>query len=203
MLSRYKEINLSTNKIMNIETDCIYYLSEGTAQLWELNSDGSEILINVLKADDAIRLPNVQFNSIYELRTDKEKVLLYIYEWDPFNSSLEEKYFLLSKVTSTLMRTESINFIKRQRFVKNRILSLLHFLVQEYGEKYKGNNYIIKIPLTHEQLASLILSTRTTVTRILNELKKDNVISYTHGHICINQNIIDNMDDYNELLEVV
>src|SRR5690625_7039793 len=67
--SEYKEMKLTDDKIINIETEYIYYLSEGTAQLWELHSDGGEILINVLKPDDAIRLPNRSEEHTSELQS--------------------------------------------------------------------------------------------------------------------------------------
>lgn len=201
-MSNYREIKLTESKIINIETGHIYCLSEGTAQLWELHSDGLEILINVLKPDDAISLPNGKYNSVYELRTNRDRAFFSIYKWDLINR-LEEKYYLLNKVTMTLMRTESLNFIKRKRFVRNRLISLLQFLAQEHGERYENNYCMIKLQLTHEQLASLILSTRTTVTKILNELKNDHIITYLHGHICFNKDIIRNAEDYDRILEVI
>ncbi|WP_160890302.1 Crp/Fnr family transcriptional regulator [Halobacillus litoralis] len=183
------------SKIINVEPEYIYYLSEGTAQLWELHSDGTEILISVLKADDAIRLKNVNFNSVYEFRAVKEDAFFLVYKWDPVNS-LEEKYFLLNKVTTTLMRTELLNLIKRKKFVRDRLISLLQYLVYEHGEGWKNNYSVIQLLLTHEEIASLILSTRTTVTRILNELKKENLITYLHGHICLREDFIENSDNY-------
>lgn len=199
MISDYREIKLMESKIINIDLDMIYYLSEGTAQLWEIHSDGEEVLINVLKPDDAIRLPGVNFNSVYELRTYRERTHFFIYKWNPHNK-IEEKYFLLNKVTTTLMRTESLNLIKRKRFVRSRLISLLKFLVQEHGESCENNYFIIKVLLTHEQLSSMILSTRTTVTKLLNELKKENIITYLQGHICLRKDFIENISDYNQLL---
>src|SRR5690625_919137 len=202
MISEYREMKLTDDKIINIETEYIYYLSEGTAQLWELHSDGEEILINVLKPDDAIRLPNVKFQSVYELRTNAKETNFFIYKWSPVKS-IEEKYFLLNKVTTTFMRTETLNLIKRQKFVRDRLVSLFCFLVEEYGEKHGKNHFIIKELFTHEQLASLVLSTRTTVTRILNELKKENIISYLNGYICLNDNVTEDIYDAEQSLEVV
>ncbi|GAB3798813.1 Crp/Fnr family transcriptional regulator [Virgibacillus kimchii] len=193
MISEYKEMKLSDGQIINIETEYVYYLSEGTAQLWELHSDGEEILINVLKPDDAIRSPNVNFESVYELRTNRKETHFFIYKWSPVKS-IEEKYFLLNKVTTTLMRGETLNLIKRQKFVRDRLISLFYFLVQEYGESHDNDNFIIKELFTHEQLASLVLSTRTTVTRILNDLKKENILTYLNGHICLNKNVTENTD---------
>ncbi|WP_164218619.1 Crp/Fnr family transcriptional regulator [Virgibacillus sp. YIM 98842] len=201
MISEYREMKLSDGQIINIETEYIYYLSEGTAQLWELHSDGEEILINVLKPDDAIRSPNVNFESVYELRTNRKDTHFFIYKWSPVNS-IEEKYFLLNKVTATLMRGETLNLIKRQKFVRDRLISLFSFLVQEYGESHGNNSFIIKELFTHEQLASLVLSTRTTVTRILNDLKKENILTYLNGHICLNKNVTEDMDAA-PILEVV
>lgn len=201
MLNNCKEIFLKECQIVNMESEYIYYLQEGTLQLWELHSDGVEILINVLKPDDAVRLPGPSFNSVYEFRSNKEKAQLILYKWESLNR-VEEKYFLLNKVATTTMRTEMINHIKRKKFVKNRLVYLLQFLSQEFGE-LENKYYIIQIPLTHAQLSSLILSSRVTVTKLLNELKKEKVITSFQGLLYLRKDLIDRIGSYDSTLEVV
>ena len=185
----FNEIILNENALISLESDIIYCVSEGTAQLWELHDDGTEILLNILKEGDAFKLPRFNFSSIYELRSNKGTVEILFYKWNSIQR-IEEKYFLLNKINLTLMRTESFNIVKRTRYVKDRLISLLQLLAQEYGEKCGNKEYIIKITLTHEQLASLILSTRTTVTRTLSELKKEKLITSYSGNIHLNEDYL-------------
>lgn len=201
MLNECKEILLSGYQIVSMESGYVYYLQEGTLQLWELHNDGVEILINVLKPDDAVRLPDPSINSVYEFRTNKEKAQLILYKWDSLHK-IEEKYYLLNKVATTTMRTELINHIKRKKFVKNRLVYLLQFLSQEFGE-IENQYYILNIPLTHEHLSSLILSSRVTVTKLLNELKKQKVITNVQGFLYIRKDLIDRVGSYDCSLEVV
>lgn len=194
----FNEVILKENKIISLESDKIYCLSEGTVQLWELHDDGTEILINILKEGDALKLPTFNFNSIYELRSNKGAAEILIYNWNSIQR-IEEKYFLLNKINSTLMRNESLNLIKRTKFVKDRLISLLQLLAQEYGERGGNKEWIIKVSLTHEQLASLILSTRATVTKILSELKREKLVKYFSGCICLNEEYLNSMcSDFRE-----
>ena len=188
----FNEVILTENNIISLDRDKIYCLSEGTVQLWELDDDGAEILINILKEGDALKLPTFNLNNIYELRSNKGVAEILIYDWSSIQR-IEEKYFLLNKINSTLMRNESLNLIKRIKFVKDRLISLLQLLAQEYGERGENKEWIIKLSLTHEQLASLILSTRATVTKILSELKRENLVKYFSGCICLNEDYLNSM----------
>lgn len=188
----FNEVILTENSIISLESDKIYCLSEGTVQLWELDDDGAEILINILKEGDALKLPTFNLNNIYELRSNKGAAEILIYNWNSIQK-IEEKYFLLNKINATLMRNESLNLIKRIKFVKDRLISLLQLLAQEYGERGKNQEWIIKVSLTHEQLASLILSTRATVTKILSELKRENIVKSFSGCICLNEDYLNSL----------
>ena len=76
------EVILTENNIVSLDRDKIYCLSEGTVQLWELDDDGAEILINILKEGDALKLPTFNLNNIYELRSNKGVAEILIYDWN-------------------------------------------------------------------------------------------------------------------------
>lgn len=173
----FTERVLCPHEILTLDEEMIYYVDEGVLQLWELHHDGTEILVNLLKEGDAWKR-NTALDYVYELRSTSEPTTVYEYNWQSVHN-VEEKYFLLRKIQETYMRAESFNIIKRIKFVKDRLQSLLQLLVQEFGE-YAHNGYKISLTLTHEQLASLILSTRTTVTKLLNELKKEQVVTFEY-----------------------
>ena len=63
--------------------------------------------------------------------------------------------------------------------VKERILHLLSHLSPQFGER-QGNDIQINVPLTHQDIASFIGSTRETVTTLIKELLSE-------GHILKNK----------------
>jgi CRP/FNR family transcriptional regulator len=53
-----------------------------------------------------------------------------------------------------------------------------------YGVQ-KGNEILIDLPLTNQELANFCGTSRESTNRILSELKKDNIISVKKGKISI------------------
>src|SRR5690606_8888875 len=71
------------------------------------------------------------------------------------------------------------------------IQSLLH-LVQEYGI-VKEDGILISIPLTHQDLANMLGMSRESVNRVLNQLKKEKILSINRKGILIcNLNALEN-----------
>lgn len=75
------------------------------------------------------------------------------------------------------LRTETMLSWFQNRQVNRRLQQALVWLSQEFGSSIEGGR-IINIPLTHQELADLIGSTRVTVTRLLQELKATERIAY-------------------------
>jgi CRP/FNR family transcriptional regulator len=48
------------------------------------------------------------------------------------------------------------------------------------GKKF-GSETLLKLPVTHEDLATLTDTSRQTVTMVLSRLKAQNIISYSRG----------------------
>ena len=66
--------------------------------------------------------------------------------------------------------------------VKTRICKLLFSLYEKSGDPSTGQ---IKIPLTHQDIANLVASSRETASLHLSELKKSGVITYERKYIRI------------------
>ncbi|SDZ00954.1 CRP/FNR family transcriptional regulator, anaerobic regulatory protein [Evansella caseinilytica] len=64
--------------------------------------------------------------------------------------------------------------------------SILIRFSNSYGVNHK-DGILIDIKLTNQDLAYFIGTTRETVNRMLNDLKKDNIISVRNGYIIIHQ----------------
>lgn len=82
---------------------------------------------------------------------------------------------LFKEIRSYHQDVEELLYISRQKPVYQRIIKFLIFLAHKFGiEEKKGR--LIQIPLTHQELADSIGTTRVTVTRIINKLEKSGFI---------------------------
>lgn len=106
-----------------------------------------------------------------------------VVEFLPFedNSSLR-----LIKILET-MQAEILNARSRLERVlfqdaENRIKQTLKDLGTKLGKKF-GHETLVKISLTHEDLAAMADTSRQTVSMVLSGLKSQNKINYSRGRI--------------------
>jgi CRP-like cAMP-binding protein len=63
-------------------------------------------------------------------------------------------------------------------------LKVLTFLGNKFGHQV-DRGQLIDLRLTHQELADLIGATRVTVTKILNQLEQDGLISRPRRHLIV------------------
>lgn len=72
--------------------------------------------------------------------------------------------------------------------VEERLISILSRLSSKFGVKEKEEDFIkINILLTHQDIADMIGSTRETVSKLINKLKKENLMKTKKKFIYLNQ----------------
>lgn len=97
-----------------------------------------------------------------------------------------DSYFRLIKIMET-MQSEIQNARNRLERIlyqcaEDRIIQTIRDLGIKLGRKF-GNETLVKISLTHEDLAILADTSRQTVSTVLSELKNQNKINYSRGRI--------------------
>lgn len=68
--------------------------------------------------------------------------------------------------------------------IRKRIATSLYDLMCFSGGRC-GHGHLIDVRLTHEEFAELVVAARPVVSDVLAELKSEQVIDYTRGHICL------------------
>lgn len=68
--------------------------------------------------------------------------------------------------------------------VAQRFIAVLLQLADEFGIEQHGRT-VLPIPLTHQEWASLLGTSRETVNRIVNQLKKERLLSTDRRHIIL------------------
>jgi CRP/FNR family cyclic AMP-dependent transcriptional regulator len=67
---------------------------------------------------------------------------------------------------------------------RSRIVNFLYEVVNERGRRV-GYEMLLKHSLTHQDIANITCTSRQTVTLVLNELRKENLIYFNRGRILV------------------
>jgi CRP/FNR family cyclic AMP-dependent transcriptional regulator len=171
-------------------SDRLYFLSKGVVKISTHSADGREVIKSVLH-------PNAMFGErglIGELeRQDfaqalKEEVQLYTIRVSDFQMMMRRNFDLSNQVMQlfgnqliqTENRLESLLF----KDARTRIIEFIKESMADQGRKV-GFEMLLKHSLTHQDIANITCTSRQTVTLVLNELKKSDLIHFNRGKILV------------------
>lgn len=168
-----------------------YFIISGKIKLCEIDGDGNEFIKDLLKENDFFGeiLPSRSRSNFEYVEAISDRVLICkipsriindLIKVNPdfsltLNTALWQKYRKIEN------RFRNIAYLKD---VKSRLINFFKDWAIREGEQ-TGNSIKLQNYLTHKDIASLICSTRVTVTNILNELRDAGNIDYSKGQIVI------------------
>lgn len=183
--NRYKPLSYKSRSVISPASDSnssIFYVKNGYLRVYRLSEQGEELTLIILKPKDFFPLTfgMSATNRIYSYYLEA------ITSLDVWKVSLEHFYrFLELEPTIRLALTTKV-FI---RF--NDVLSKMEYLVlnnaftkivatviscaKKFGEK-EGDSILIRIPLTHKDIATLVGMTRETTSIEMKKLEKQGYI---------------------------
>jgi CRP/FNR family transcriptional regulator, cyclic AMP receptor protein len=169
----------------------IYFLKKGRVKIVEPGENGQEVIKEILSQGDLfgeIALDHGKGTPEYAQAISSE-VDICSFTLDHFERVLEKYPEIALKFTKLVgfrfkqLRNNYSNLVFKD--VKARLRDYLKDWADREGEK-QGLSVVMKNYLTHQDLASLVCSTRQTVNQILNEMVSDGEISYSRKEIRIN-----------------
>ena len=169
------------------ETSRVYNLKKGTIKIVEINEKGDEIIKDLLQTGDLFG----QF-TLDNVRSDEYAVAVSDYvtccsfRMEDFETVITKNPTLAIKYTKwvgfRLKRMENRYANLMFKDVRTRFLSFLKEWAIKEG-KTSTDETTLKNYLTHQDIASLICSTRQTVTAMFNELKVNGILDYSRNEI--------------------
>ncbi|HKK09604.1 MAG TPA: Crp/Fnr family transcriptional regulator [Bacteroidales bacterium] len=169
----------------------IYFLKEGKVKISSYSEEGKELTHAILGpgelfGEQAIMGEKVQAQ-VAEATEDALVCSISVKEFERFmeqNPQLNLNVtklvgFRLKKVRS---RLEALWFKK----APDRVKQVLKDLAEEHGRRV-GDEVVIELKLTHQDLANLSATTRQTVTTIMNQLEKEGLLDYDRKRILIHE----------------
>ncbi len=170
----------------------MFTLKQGSLKIVRVAEDGSEIVKDVLKKGDLfgqLSLDGTNETDEYAVVLS-DQVVFCSFESDAFEKLMEQKPELALKYTKWIgfwfKRLENRYSNIMFKDVKTRLINFFKDVILDTEVDSTG---YVNLPnyLTHQDLASLICSTRQTVTSLLNSLKNEGIISYSRKEISVNK----------------
>lgn len=168
----------------------VYFVAAGEIKVGNHGGDGREILRNVLR-------PNAMFGQL-AISGDRAR--------NGFAQSLCSETVIYQLSTAALQHLMQRDFTVCQMVVQNmgqqiqlaqrrltsvvsldartRIVDFLREAVATGGRKV-GLEHLVRHSMTHQDIANLTCTSRQTVTLVLNELRKANLIYFNRGKILV------------------
>lgn len=182
----------------NDQPSAIYFIKSGFVKGYDIDSQGAEQLLWLGSASDIFPLywifqnrPDVPY--FFSAFSDVEA---YAVPGKDLRAFLQENHHALYEVTKTLAvrlinTYHHLNAVEKGR-TEDKILYSLYFLSMRFGNK-EDHTSRINLPLTHQDIASLIGLSRETVTQELKKLKDRGYIYYDKNEFIIHQQKLETM----------
>jgi len=197
IISKYKEALKSEIIYFGSETsDRIFILKKGVIKIMASQPDGSTNVKEILQAGDLFGMmpgiPNAGEGDYEEYaQVVSERVSICSFYTKDFEALLEDKPNLSLKYTKVIgLRLKTLQQRYHNLVFKDVRTRLLEFFVSyalDFEGKETEESISVKNFLTHEDISSLIGSSRQTATTLLKQLENEGFVSYSRTEIVINK----------------
>ncbi len=168
----------------------IYFVKEGYIKIGYIDQEGREKIKEIIQKGELFGQFSLERSNLHGefAQAYKNDVSLCAFTIDDFEKLLKNRPDLALKyskqVGAKLRNIENrlLNLLNRD--VKTRLIHFLWQLVEQNLVESTAEGFCMPNYLTHEDIASLIGSSRQTVTTMINELETDGILSYNRQEIC-------------------
>ena len=172
-------------------SDTLYFLKEGKVKISKTDGGGKELILRILGPGEVFgelalamddsreeRAELMEDGVLCGIKTDELKPI--IANNPKMNINIVKLIgFRLQKIEN---RLESLYF----KNVNERVRGFIKDLCDNHGKKIGlGYEIEVKLNLTHADIAKLNATSRQAVTTVLNELERENIISYNRRRVLV------------------
>ena len=171
-------------------SESVYFLAKGAIKIGTHSTDGKEVIKSLIH-------PMAMFGELgligEKSRQDfaqalKQDVHVYVLKVDDFKKIMRSNYELCDRVMSLfgnrLMTAENKLESLIFKDARTRIIDFIKDSISKRGRKV-GFEMLLKHSLTHQDIANITCTSRQTVTLVLNELKRSDLIYFNRGKILV------------------
>ncbi len=171
------------------ESARVYFLKKGTIKIVEIDDKGNEVVKEIIQRGDIFGEFTLSDEESDEYAIAvSDNVACCSFKLEDFEKVLQSNPQLSLSYTKWIgfrfkrLQNRYSNLIFKD--VRTRLVGFLNDWAAKEGT-LENNQQVIKNYLTHQDIASLVCSTRQTVTSLFNELKEKGALDYTRTEIII------------------
>jgi CRP-like cAMP-binding protein len=173
----------------------LYFLLEGAVRLYKIYGEYKEATVALLKDGgvfgelslDEASCQNTFAEAVTDARVAvvRKAVLTEVIKRRP-----EFAIKLFFSFSERLRQSDEAIESLLNREVSARLATLLLNLGDRFGEA-NGSGTVLKVRLTHQDLANMIVSTREAVSKVMSEFQRDGLIEVRNRRISVNPQLED------------
>lgn len=179
-------------------SEAIYFIEKGRVRLTRLSPEGKTVILALLGPGDLIGEASWESGEHDSYAETLEEARIYQISREAFQNFIRENpefglrliQIIGGRLKQAQARIEDLVF----RQVPSRVARLLVTLAESHG-KVTPNGIRVEFPLTHQEIADLVGSSRVTVTQILNRFRTSNWIDIESKRVTIH-----NLDALEEMV---
>ena len=202
LLGVLEELELPKHHVIfapGVPSDAIYFIEKGRVRLTRLSSEGKTVILALLGPGDLIGEAAWETGEHDSYAETLEESRIYQIGREAFQSFIRENpefglrliQIIGGRLKQAQSRIEDLVF----RQVPSRVARLLVNLAESHG-KVTPNGIRVEFPLTHQEIADLVGSSRVTVTQILNKFRSSHWIEIESKRVTIH-----NMDALEDMVK--
>lgn len=168
----------------------IYILTQGVIKIATHNKEGKEVIKRLIHpealfGERALVGEEVRNESAQSLKDTITYMAVKVSDFQQImltSPALGQELLQLfgKRLIATESKLENLIF----KDARSRIIDFLYEVVKNRGRQV-GLEMLLKHSLTHQDIANITCTSRQTVTLVLNELRKDNLIYFNRGRILV------------------
>lgn len=160
--------------------EAVYFIRQGTVKTFKTDENGHEHIVSFLAAGDMFPHAGLFNNHPYpataEVLTDAVLLAIPVQDFERLllqrpEIAIKVLRVMSSKIEDLQMKLQHIT----GNDVQDRILAFLLNLAERHGRP-TDSGIAIRLPMTNQEFASAIGTSRETVNRFLNQLRKQNIL---------------------------
>ena len=193
LASKLERKKISKHSIIyekNSSAHSIYFLIKGSVKISQTSDDGREVIKrflipgnmfgelallggkvyqdNAVSLNDEVEVYQLRAHHLLGMMRDNHELTLHILKW------VYERIESMEKKLEAMVLKDA----------RARIIDFLKETANKVGRKV-GFELLIKLSLTQQDIANIVGTSRQTVTTVLNELKRENLIHFNRRSILI------------------
>lgn len=182
---KFKPLNLRRGEIIIRAGDAppgIFYLTKGYVRVYSFSRSGEELTLIIFKPGDIFpvswAINNVASGYFVESMTE---AALWRVPREEFLEFVRDKPEILFELTRRMM-VRLLALMRRMEHLvfgnaHSKVASIILICAERFGKKV-GGTVVIDVPLTHNDIATLVGMTRETVSIEMGKLEKKNLVGY-------------------------